>query len=675
MASDVEAGRAYVKITANDAAALKAVDRFGKRFTTMGATVSGVGAKMGGSVASSVGGMASAMGIQRLAADAVVAGMIGAGVAWSNAASDAVDMADRVGTSVEAVTGLSYAAEQSGASAEALEKGLSKMQMTLGQAAAGSASAAGALGDLGLSADQLQGLAVEDQFRAIADKLAAIRDPAEQAAAGAQIFGKGFKTLRPLLDGGSAGIDTLVARAKHLGLVLGSDDARAAEEFGDGLADLKKSILGNVYAIGAALVPILSAAAAWLTEAAASVSRFLRENREMVKTVFLVFSAVTAAGVGLWAFGGVLGLVGKALAFVGPLIAVAKMALVALGSAFAFLVSPIGIAVAAVVAIGTYLVMTTTQGAAMLDWLGGKFASLAADATEAWGGISNALAAGDLGLAARVAFGFVALEAAKAWRAVWEIWSGFKNWFIGLFSDAWFGAVVVAANAIARLETWWAEGVGFMGNLWDRFCNTFRQAWNTATGWISKQWTKVMGLISDDVDVEAEIKRIDEGTNAANTASQQATDASIAERGTKKDDRLKQIEQDRKDAEAGAVQLADEGDAKRRADSDAELAKMEADIEKGRGEFKALTAEAADKKAAADAAQAPDVKRPDPASLGEFMGKKQAETSVAGTFNAAAGFGFAKQAKPLEQIVDELKRANELLAQTAANTEEQDAFL
>jgi hypothetical protein len=674
MASDVEAGRAYVKITANDAAALKAVDRFGKRFTTMGKTISGVGAKMGGSVASSVSGMASAMGIQRLAADAVVAGMIGAGVAWSNAASDAVDMADRVGTSVEAVTGLSYAAEQSGASAEALEKGLSRMQMTLGQAAAGSDAAAGALGDLGLRAEDLQGLSVEDQFRAIADKLAAIRDPAEQAAAGARIFGKGFKTLRPLLDGGSAGIDTLVARAKHLGLVLGSDDARAAEAFGDGLADLKKSIMGNVYAIGAALVPILSAAAGWITEAAASVSRFLRENREMIKVVFLVFSAVTAAGVGLWAFGAVLGLVGSALALIGPLIAAAKIAIVAMGSALAFLVSPIGIAIAALVAIGTYLVMTTTNGAAMLDWFGAKFAQLATDCKDAWGGISNALAAGDLGLAARIAFSFVALEAAKAWRTVWEIWYGFKDWFIGLFSDAWFGAVIVAGNAIASLETWWAEGVGYLGQMWDDFCWAFRVGWNEATGWITKQWSKVMSLISDDVNVEAEIERIDKETNAANVAADQGGAGRADERVRIKDERLKQIEQDRKDAEAGAVQLADEGDAKRRADSDAELAKMDADIEKGRGEFKALTAEAADKKAAADAAQAPDVKRPDPASLGDFMGKKQAETSVAGTFNAAAGFGFAKQAKPLEQIVDELKRANELLAQTAANTEEQDAF-
>ena len=91
-------------------------------------------------------------------------------------AGDALNkMSQRTGVSVEVLSELAYAAEQSGTDVETLEASLRKMQKQLVEAAGGSKSAVAALSALGLSVTDLGRLSPDAQFRLIAERLSQIR--------------------------------------------------------------------------------------------------------------------------------------------------------------------------------------------------------------------------------------------------------------------------------------------------------------------------------------------------------------------------------------------------------------------------------------------------------------------------------------------------------------------
>src|SRR5207237_488386 len=124
-------------------------------------------------------------------------------------------MARRTGVSAEALSELGFAAEQSGQNIDVLEQTLKKMQKTIGGAelksgeAAGLTSFEGKLAHLGLTISDLKDLAPDQQFESIADRIAAIPDPTQRAAAAMEIFGKSGTALLPLMEKGAAGIRAL----------------------------------------------------------------------------------------------------------------------------------------------------------------------------------------------------------------------------------------------------------------------------------------------------------------------------------------------------------------------------------------------------------------------------------------------------------------------------------
>src|SRR5690606_31695519 len=115
------------------------------------------------------GGMAraAAVALAPLAASAKV---------YADMGSRLVDMSQRTGVSVEALSELGFTADQSGSDLATLEAGLRKMQRTLKAAAGGSETAQEALGLLGLTVAELAGLAPDEQFKRLADRLAGIED-------------------------------------------------------------------------------------------------------------------------------------------------------------------------------------------------------------------------------------------------------------------------------------------------------------------------------------------------------------------------------------------------------------------------------------------------------------------------------------------------------------------
>lgn len=265
-AREIRAGKAYIELGVKDklASGLKAAGR------RLGGFALGVG-----KVSLAVAGVAAAAAI---AATKIFTGM-GSGL---------TDMSKRTGLSVEALSELKYAAEQTGSSAEGLEVGIRKMQKTISDAADGGKEATEALADLALSYQQLRDLKPEDQFRVITSRLRTVTDPTERAAAALKVFGKSGTALLPMAED----LDTLTARARELGLVMSAEDAAAADTLGDKLDDLWKVTKQGAFVVGSVLAPVVELLTDTLIRASVATSSWSRNGRGMV--------AAAAANIGGW---------------------------------------------------------------------------------------------------------------------------------------------------------------------------------------------------------------------------------------------------------------------------------------------------------------------------------------------------------------------------------------
>ena len=168
------------------------------------------------------------------------------------------DMAKRTGVSVEALSTLSYAAKLSDTSIESVQGGLMKMAKLMGEVRSGSAQAAEKLQALGLSTSQMLAANPEQQFKMVADAIAGISDPSQQAAAAMEIFGKGAGDLLPLLQMGGKGIEYMQQKGVEFGAMITDDMAASAAELGDSIDNLLTSFTGLAMVIGSFVADILT---------------------------------------------------------------------------------------------------------------------------------------------------------------------------------------------------------------------------------------------------------------------------------------------------------------------------------------------------------------------------------------------------------------------------------
>jgi hypothetical protein len=113
------------------------------------------------------------------------------------AAGDAIQkMADQTGLATDAVQELQYIAGQTGSGVETLVSAAQNLQAKLG---AGDAGTIGAIRRLNINLEDFQQLNTEQQLYALSDAIRAIKDPTEQAAKAADVFGKNWKEILPAM--------------------------------------------------------------------------------------------------------------------------------------------------------------------------------------------------------------------------------------------------------------------------------------------------------------------------------------------------------------------------------------------------------------------------------------------------------------------------------------------
>lgn len=282
--SDIEAGRAFVRLflkndmTRQLSGALKAA---GDNLKSFGKT-----AMLGGAGLTTAG-------------VALAAPIIAATKLFADMGSEAVDAAGRTGLTVEAISELKYAAEQTGATFDNVEGAVRKMAQAVVALKGGSKGTVKTFKQLGLTAKDLDGLSVDQQFQKIGEALAGIGDANKRADLTRGIFGRSATTILPMLKD----LDALRKKAREAGLVMDGDAANAADDLGDAIDTARAQVKAMAFQIGAAVAgpitdflkitqPIIADAIAWV-----------KANKGIVATVASVAAGLVAAGSALVAFG------------------------------------------------------------------------------------------------------------------------------------------------------------------------------------------------------------------------------------------------------------------------------------------------------------------------------------------------------------------------------------
>ncbi len=510
-AQGIRAGKAFVELGVSDKLT-RGLRRAQKRLKAFGAGLRNIGTRI------------TAFG-------ATLAAPLAASLKVFSSAGDQLDkMSKRTGVSVESLSELGFAAEQSGADLETLEKGVRVMQRTMGDASQGLATAVDAFDALGLKVEQLQGLSPEKQFTLIADRLSQIADPTARAAAAMDVFGRAGSKLLPLVANGAKGMAELRDEARSLGLTISTQAAGDAAKLTDTLNILWRVLKNNVFAIGSALAPAIIDVSKRITRVAVRVAEWIKQNKALVVTALKVTAAIVTGGIALVALGFLISGVGAAAGGLATVLSGIGAAFGVIGTAIAALASPIGLAISAIVGLGTTLLVTTDAGAAALAWLGDRFQSLKDTVFKVIGGISDALAAGDIGLAAKILWLSLKLAWQNGVAALNRIWLEAKQFFLGTVQSMWYGALAFTQQILHGLEVAWIETTSFLSKTWTAFTGGFKKAWGSAINFTTKRLLELQGLFDDGLDVNAAKQMADSDLADTNAEIDRQTSAALAAR-------------------------------------------------------------------------------------------------------------------------------------------------
>lgn len=134
------------------------------------------------------------------------------------------DTAERLSVTADSLVKLQRAAEITGGDVEGVAKSLAILQRNLGDAAGGQGGALKALQKLGLNAQELVKLDLDESFRRIVERISEIPTPAERASMAADLFGKSASNLTGLITQGSSAFAEAATDVKVYGAAL--DDVR-----------------------------------------------------------------------------------------------------------------------------------------------------------------------------------------------------------------------------------------------------------------------------------------------------------------------------------------------------------------------------------------------------------------------------------------------------------------
>jgi hypothetical protein len=176
--------------------------------------------------------------------------------------------------------------------------------------------------------------------------------------------------------------------------------------------------------------------------------------------------------------------------------------------------------------LGTVWTGISQSGADALASLGTIFNSLKETALGAFKGISDALKAGDIKLAAQILWVALKLEWAKGTDYLLGVWTNFKNKAAETFSNfkfimasaflsTWNDIEAGAATAWILLKAGWTGLINGFKAAWASFASYFQKTANTLGAEVQKAWMQMKHPLTD---FSKEFAKIDAETLAKNKA-------------------------------------------------------------------------------------------------------------------------------------------------------------
>lgn len=518
MAADstaVRAGRAYVEIFAEDSALARGLKNASKKLKAWGAGLTAAGTKAA------------------LIGTAMISPFVAATKAFSDAGSQLVDMSQRTGVSVEALGGLKYAAEQSGASLEDLEGGIKNMQVAMHDAASGVDSARKKFAALGLSIKDLKNLPPDQAFLKIAEAISKIQNPSRQAALSLELLGKRGLMLLPLMRAGAAGIKVMVDEAARLGIVMSTEDAIAAEAFGDATAKAMTQIKVAFIRMGAAILPILEPVINKFSEALKVTAEWINKNRGLVVLAVSVAAALLALSYAITAVGFSLSIAGSILGGVVAAFVAFGAALTAIGS----LATTTGIALVAILGFLAGMVNWSKLAADSMFWLGSTFGPLKDEVVATMSAIGNAIAGGKIQAAVRVLWAFLNLQWQKGTGALLKYWIDMTEPIATAWNDAIYGMADIAVDAFFNIQSAFGAVSDWILKTAAAAAFEFSKLWIGAIGAIGTASIYMRAMFDDTVDVVGEsiklamkMAEMGKAAVAKKVSSQEDTDKNAKQR-------------------------------------------------------------------------------------------------------------------------------------------------
>lgn len=296
--SDIEAGKAYVRLYVRDSALMQGLGRIRSTLQSIGGAFLSFGRSMAGVSLTMSAPLAAAISH------------------FTRYGSTVADMAARTGMTTNAVSELAYAAEQSGSSIEELESSMRRMTKTVDEARSGTKSAVEALASIGIAVSDLP----EDpdqQLSMIANGLQRIPDPTRRAVAAMAIFGKAGTAMLPMLADGAEGLRQLRREAQEAGQSIDAEDAAAADRLGDAWDRFKATIKGASFSIGASLAPAMEDLLGIVTSCAKAVRTFVKDNGDAIQTTVKWVTGIGVLGGGLIGLGSAVKAVASVMGAIG----------------------------------------------------------------------------------------------------------------------------------------------------------------------------------------------------------------------------------------------------------------------------------------------------------------------------------------------------------------------
>lgn len=169
-------------------------------------------------------------------------------------------LAQKAGITVEAFSGLAYAAKLSDVSNEQLKTGLKGLNESLVDSQDANSKAAKAFKYLSIETKNADGTLrkADDVFKEIADKFAKMPNGASKTALAMDLMKKSGNDLIPMLNSGAEGLEEMRIEAEKLGLVISKEQADQAEQFNDSITRMGNAASGVGLAIATELLPTLN---------------------------------------------------------------------------------------------------------------------------------------------------------------------------------------------------------------------------------------------------------------------------------------------------------------------------------------------------------------------------------------------------------------------------------